>query len=152
MCTNRTKVETISDMLELNNSLGIGLTETWLCEDIGNAEIQIEGFSVFRSDRSHRTRGGVAAYFRSDLLCKSTLSYSNGVCEALLVKCRKLDIVFGVLYRPPNTTVEELRQCVNVVEEEIDLIQAHGDYRTVVLMGDFNFPSLKWEDILVRID
>ena len=135
----------------MNHSLGIGLTETWLSEDIDNAEIQIEDFSIFRADRSHRSRGGVAAYFRSDLLCKSAFSFSNGVCEALLVKCKKLYIVFGVLYRPPNTAVEEWKQCIKVVEEEIDQIQAHGDYRTVVLMGYFNFPNLKWDDNLLKI-
>ena len=152
MCSNRTKVETVSDMLELNHSLGIGLTETWLSEDIENAEIQIEDYSIYRADRSHRSRGGVAAYLRSDLLCKTAFSYSNSVCEALLIKCKKLDIVFGVLYRPPSTTVEEWNQCSKAVEEELDLIQAHGDYRTVVLMGDFNFPNLKWNDRLLRIE
>ena len=130
-------------MLELNHSLGIGLTETWLSEDIENAEIQIEDYSIYRADRSHRSRGGVAAYLRSDLLCKTAFSYSNSVCEALLIKCKKLNIVFGVLYRPPSTTVEEWNQCSKAVEEELDLIQAHGDYRTVVLMGDFNFPEFQ---------
>ena len=84
-------------MLEINHSLGIGLTETWLSEDIENAEIQIEDYSIYRADRGYRSRGGVAAYFRSDLLCKTAFSFSNSVCEALLVKCKKLDIVFGVL-------------------------------------------------------
>ena len=40
---------------------------------------------------------------------------------------------------------------MKVLEEEIDLVQAHGDYRNLVLIGDFNFPTLIWEDKLVRI-
>ena len=101
LCSNRTKVDSIRDMLEINNSLGIGLTETWLSKDIDDAEIQIEDISVFRADRKQRSRGGAAVYLKSDLLCKSVLSYSNGVREAVLVKCKKLDVVFGVIYRPP---------------------------------------------------
>ena len=144
-------MDSVRDMLEMKNSLGIGLTETWLSEDIDDAEIQIEDFSIFRADRKQRSRGGAAAYLKSDLLCKSVLSYSNGVCEAVLVKCKKLDVLFGVIYRPPSTSLDEWKSCMKVLEEEINLVQAHGDYRTLVLMGDFNFPTLVWEDRLVKI-
>ena len=67
-------------MLEINNSLGIGLTKTWLTEDIEDPEIQIEDYTVFRADRKHRARGGVAFYIKSDLMYKSVFSFSNGVC------------------------------------------------------------------------
>ena len=100
-------MDSVGDMLEMNNSLGIGLTETWLSEEIEDAEIQIEDFSVFRADRKFRSRGGAAAYLRSDLMCKSVLSYSNGVCEVILIKCKKLDMLFGVVYRPPSTSLDE---------------------------------------------
>ena len=44
-------MDSVRDMLEMKNSLGIGLTETWLSEDIDDAEIQIEDFSIFRADK-----------------------------------------------------------------------------------------------------
>ena len=47
-------METVRDMLELNNSLGIGIMETWLSKGVDNAEIQIEDFTIFRADRNHR--------------------------------------------------------------------------------------------------
>ena len=84
-------------------------------------------------------------------MCKSHLSYSSGVCEAVLVKCKKLDTIFSVFYWPSDTTLEEWRSCVKVVEEEIILTQTYGDYRIVVIMGNFNFPSLIWDNKLVRI-
>ena len=76
-------------------------------------------------------------------MCKSLPNYSNGVCEVVLVKFKKLDTIFGVLYRSPDTALEEWKKCVKVVEEEINLTQAHGDYWTLVLIGDLIFPSLK---------
>ena len=47
--------------------------------------------------------------------------------------------------------MDEWEQCIKVLEVDINLIQAHGDYQILVLMGDFNFPNLRWEDKLVRI-
>ena len=38
-------MESVRDILVINNSLGIGLTETWLTEEVEDAEIQIEDYS-----------------------------------------------------------------------------------------------------------
>ena len=105
--SNRVKVDTIADMLNVNNSVGIMLTETWLEDSILDAEIQIQGYDLFRADRIGRKCGGVATYLNSDLNCKLELSFSNGIVEALVIKCKKLDIIFVCVYRPPNTSVQE---------------------------------------------
>ena len=44
-------------------------------------EIYIENFNQYRSDRSRRIRGRVAADIRKDLHCKFALSASNGTVE-----------------------------------------------------------------------
>ena len=67
--SNRNKVSLLSDKLSLNNSIGIALIETWLSEDISDAEIQIENFDIFKTDRVNCARGGAALYLRSDLNC-----------------------------------------------------------------------------------
>ena len=60
LISNKVKVNLIEDLLEYDNSIGIILSETWLDESICNAEIQMENFMLYRSDRSNRQRGGVA--------------------------------------------------------------------------------------------
>ena len=141
--SNRVKVSTLEDSLEIENSIGVCLTETWLDESISDAEIQMSNFDIFRSDRSVRQRGGVALYLRKELIGKKILSFSNSVVEALIVKVRKIRTLFVCIYRPPSTTNEEWSQALFVVNESIELAQANEGYESIVLSGDFNFPGIR---------
>ena len=86
----------------------------------------------------------MALYLKSDLCGKLALQYSNGTVEALIVKVKKLDTIFITIYRPPNTQTEDWNDAVELIENEIDLIQANGSFGSVIMSGDFNFPSLEW--------
>ena len=48
----------------------IVLTETWLHGEIGDAEISIEGFNIFRCDRETHRGGGVVFYVATVLGCQ----------------------------------------------------------------------------------
>ena len=78
-------------MLEIKKSYCIFLTETWLNKDIEDAEILIEGYTIFRSDRIDRTRGGAAIYIKNELCPKKAATFSNSIVEYVIVKCSKLD-------------------------------------------------------------
>ena len=43
------------------------ITETYLCENIGDAEIEIEGYIFVRSDRKTGPYGGVGCYTRDGI-------------------------------------------------------------------------------------
>ena len=64
LLSNKTKIKQIEDLLTIHNSVGIMLTESWLSDEILNAEINIPNFDIFRGDRCDRFRGGSAVYFR----------------------------------------------------------------------------------------
>ena len=85
-------------LLDINNSVGIMVTETWLEDSVLDAEIQIPGYDIFRADRKGRKCGGVATYLSSGLHCKMELSYSYGAIEALVIKCKKLYMIFECVY------------------------------------------------------
>ena len=38
------------------------LSETWLNKSVKNAEVEIEGYKIFRLDRNGKRGGGVCAY------------------------------------------------------------------------------------------
>ena len=143
LASNRVKVDTLSDKLVCDNSMGIMLTETWLCEDMLSAETNIENYDLFRADRDGRQRGGAAIYIKSDLQCKLMNSFSNGVVEVVSVKCKKLDTIYICVYRPPSTSVDEWRQAVSHIENEIDMAHSNSEYGTIVMGGDFNFPKIE---------
>ena len=88
----------------------MALTETWL-HSHKDAELKIEGYQLFRSDRNRRKKsnrgrysGGVAAYvqdsFASQMEVK--LQYSNGVVEVLGLFCASQNLFFAVVYRQPD--------------------------------------------------
>ena len=68
--SNRSKHLVLGDTLRNKNSLGVLLTETWLAPEILDAELNIEGYTLFRGDRSARIIGGAAIYLVNELFCK----------------------------------------------------------------------------------
>ena len=133
------------------NSIGIFLCETWLDNTISDAEIQMNDYEIFRADRESRSRGGSAIYLRKELQCKKDFSFSNSVVEIVMVKCRKLKSLFICVYRPPSTVNNEWSQAIEALDEAIELAQSHGEYDTVIVGGDFNFPNIIWEENLPKI-
>ena len=63
-----------------------------------------------------------------------------------------IDTIFITVYCPPSTQTFEWCQAVSVILETVELIQANGSYDTIIMSGDFNFPSLKWEDNRPKIN
>ena len=100
---DRSKVSQLSDRMVLDNAIGAFLTETWLTSDVIDAEIDIPGYSVFRSNRNGCVHGGVACYLKSDLGGVISHTFSNCVVETLIVKCKSIKNIFLKVYRPPNS-------------------------------------------------
>ena len=51
--------------------------------------------------------GGVAIYLRDDLTGDVLGTFDNGVCQLLVVQVHQLSTVVAVVYRPPDTRLEE---------------------------------------------
>ena len=45
----------------------IGITESWANTDITDAELGLEGYAMFRKDRTGRRRGGVLLYIKGTI-------------------------------------------------------------------------------------
>ena len=105
--SNRNKVKYLRDTAIESNAPFIAITETHLKPDILDAEVKIEGWSLYRTDRGPgKTHGGVAIYLRNDLIGQLVVSHSNSMCETLVVKVKTLNIILVCVYRPPNATLE----------------------------------------------
>ena len=105
LASNKVKVKTLEESLEVENSVGIFLTETWLDESVTNAELQMNNYEIYLADRMSRARGGAAICLRKNLQCKQVFTYSNSVVESLIVKCKFLKCMFICVYRPPSTSI-----------------------------------------------
>ena len=130
-------------MLELTNSTGIIVTKTWIDESVLDAEMQVQNFDIFRSDRKGWRCGGASAFLSFELLCKKKAAFSNGVVETLVIKYKKLNTLFVSVYHPPDTSISEWSEAMCDLQHVIDISQSNGGYGTIVMASYFNFPKVK---------
>ena len=78
---------------------------------------------------------------------------NGSVCELLVVKVHQLDTLVCVLYRPPDTRIEEFSEVLHCLDNTLSSLPTPTP--TVILMGDINLPQscISWrrseEGILV---
>ena len=142
-----------------SNQLFIALTETWLRDHL-DAELKIQGYTCFRSDRVRprrhqrgRDSGGVAIYIRDDLAstAENILTYSNSVVEVLCVYIKAENIFVTVVYRQPDdtkgghrSTSREFQHALNEIKRSLNSLPSPTP--DIVMCGDFNLPHVKWPE------
>ena len=122
----------------------IALSESHLSGKILDGEIEIDGFTSHRCDRSNRTNEGVITYVWSSVSSTKVLEFSNSKCKMVGVLLEKCDTLVINVYRPPNCS--EDRTSFGECLERIQLVI--NDYyklaSNLLLCGDFNFDFIKW--------
>ena len=108
--------------------------------------MKIEGYSLYRADRGpDKTHGGVAVYLRNNLIGQLVVSHSNSMCETLAIKVKSLTMLLICLYRPPNSTIDNFRESLNVCQKAIDdVTDADTKVKDILQFGDFNLPCISW--------
>ena len=144
--SGRTKSGFLSDQAQLHGALLVGVTETWLSPGVLDSEVcyNFPGYSIFRCDREGRQGEGVALYLHEELTGDILCSFDNGVCELLVVMVHQLNTIAVVMYRPPDTRIDEFSQILAKLDSI--LIDASTPTPNIAIMGDFNFPrsSVVW--------
>ena len=127
-----------------NNYDVIALSETLLSDAINDDEICMEGYEVFRLDRT-RHGGGVVLNCRTELQCKVMSALHIDGIEMLWVEAyfNGQIIVFGVCYRPLNQTAIELSVFLDGMYATFDTILRFSNAK-FVLLGDFNDRCQTW--------
>ncbi|XP_063688434.1 uncharacterized protein LOC134821660 [Bolinopsis microptera] len=119
----------------------IALTETWLKSYIEDAQLEIPGYSLFRSDREARVGGGVLLYTHDELPITNVQTYDDRYCQALMCTSESEKSIICVLYRPPDCPVPSFKSCLDFIDQYI--ASGDGEYR-LSLLGDFNIPLIGW--------
>ena len=82
----------------------IGITETWLNEEISDVELNINDYTIFRHDRLNKTGGSVILLIKKDIKVNIRddllKEFEESVWCDVIAKSGK--ILFGVRYRSPN--------------------------------------------------
>ena len=111
----------------------ICINETWLDSSVSDNEINIDGFTVFRKDRT-RHGGGVAVFVRRKLLpiLKSDLDIPGLEAIWIEVNVKSEQFLICSLYRPPSA-------CSGYFERIIDNIEHASIFcKNIIITGDLN--------------
>jgi hypothetical protein len=122
----------------------MAFTETWLTQEIRDAEVQIPGYELVRSDRTAGSiHGGVILYIKhpTTFHVLETFHSEEGNEESLWCKIRNgpCSVTLGLIYRSPSATgIQILQQ-----------IEKYGQNNQCLILGDFNAPSIDWDTLQV---
>ena len=129
----------------LQNDIDImAIVESWASSEIMDAELAIEGFILFRRDRSRipwQRGGGLLLYVRIGLQMEELQDVNRADCEALW--CRMMiekgrEVIVGLCYRSGSNSKEE-------DEAMFDAIGRMAG-KQLILLGDFNYPEIDWDE------
>ena len=119
----------------------VALTETWTNCEIDNSFLHIDNYELTERQDRVDTRGGrgggILIYVKKGI-CSWKVKVEGPFCQCAGVKLkgRGRDIGIFVIYRSPNSTRENDEALCDLMR------QMNGNY---ILVGDFNFPGIKWE-------
>ena len=135
------KIEYLRDLSVVNNSAVISLTESHLSDNILDSEIQIDGWTHFRSDRTNRTGGGVITYIKDHLTTSRERKFSDSMTEILCVYIHELNIGLITVYRPPDCKSESFDKGMDVIDKWMNDVKDLEGVKFIIT-GDFNLGFL----------
>ena len=125
----------------------ISITETWFKPHLTDAQLDMNGYNIFRSDRIKRGRGGCCLYIKDSITVTDHYKYDD---DHIQVVCCSLDqiktLVFAV-YRPGDTPHQKFYNAVKFVQSYMD---TKDDTWNFIMTGDFNFPNIRWDTLDVK--
>ena len=141
------KVKFLEETIQTSNNFipMFVITETHINCNIYDAEVNIDDYNVYRSDRKDRKGGGVATYVHHSITIDNVQRYSDTVCEAVLLYSKHLNQVIVGMYRPPSGSNDldihtSFLNLLNCVENFLSKLKNHQ----IIIMGDLNLPSIQW--------
>ena len=121
------------------------VTETWLSQEIESELMNVDGYSLVRTDRRRRRGGGTAMYIRRHInYVEIDISEHLGSeIEATFVDFPQLQLCMMCIYFPPQLSARTLYQARDSVDTIIDAHLTDHVNRQVMIMGDFNSFDVK---------
>ena len=130
----------------------VGITETWGCPEIFDAEYHLTNFEMYRKDRKVNRGGGVILYVHESLTsvpCSELNEIDFGESVWSIVKLNDdINLLVGVVYRSPNSENNNNEKLLKLLA----LIRNKVKITNVLIMGDFNLPEIDYNNYVVEGD
>ena len=129
------KVVHVRSLLEREKLMVLGITETWLVGSVPGSYVCIPGYNFYRGDVSGDIRKHGSGVYVSCLL--RSVQVEVGIPNVSVVSIVGMGVHVVCAYRPPSYTESENASLM-------DFLLEFCVGREVVVVGDFNLPSLGW--------
>ena len=126
----------------------LGLSETWLNDNIPTGELAVAGFRSYRRDRGSGRGGGLLVYVSECVtsIRRSDLEDTDLEILWIEVKLRKTKLLICNVYRPPDAKASWMDSMAVMVEKAV------AEKAPVVIMGDFNCDMLLHDSKCVKLE
>ena len=120
----------------------VAVTESWLHGSVDNSVFALSSYKIFRHDRSNGNdaHGGVLLLIKAYL--NPILEQHDTDMEVLTVRILENELALKIIlaYRRPSTSSHDNEVFINFLRSKLESCNKY------VLMGDFNFPGIDWEN------
>ena len=141
MSRDESKIKFIGDLCS-NHTLFVALCETFLSDVISDSEISISNFNIIRCDRRSRIGGDVCIYLKQSICYDLLLSYSNTVCDLLIIRLIQPEFIVILLYRPPSCSGPQFEDVI--LKMKSVTFKFASPLPNIIMLGDFNLPTMSW--------
>lgn len=120
--------------------------ETWLTNDVPDAELGLTNFNIFRVDReatnsTKKRGGGVLIAIKKHLKAKKLEVPQTDIEQVfVLIKIGNESLILGCVYIPPASSIEVYQSHC----DSLEFLMEHYPDLKVAILGDFNLPEAVW--------
>ena len=132
----------------------VAVTETWARDEVDDAEIGVEGYTMYRKDREsdmYNKGGGVIIYVKDSLksvplTCLTDSEFNDSVwCQ---VERDDFQLIIGTCYRSTSSTTENNDELLKLFEKAAE----YSASSHILIMGDFNYPDIDYDNWNLRLN
>ena len=109
------------------------------------AELSVPGYDVFTSKTFETSGRGVYMMVKSCLKANPVMELTNSDFRestwCMLKNDEGQQVLIGGIYRSPNSSLDNNNELISLLNN----LEAYSEKCELLLVGDFNFPVLKWD-------
>ena len=139
----KNKINEFRTISEIHRCAVICLTETHLSQDIFDAEVYINNYNIFRSDRSDgHEKGGSCIYVHNSYACNLIDTFEAPDSIAIMIDFSNFKLILACVYRSPSLNHNDN---LILLQQIRNLTKMLSDDSQIMITGDFNLPNVSWD-------